>query len=228
MSIPITSDVHMSHSHNFRCSHVPFPQQEEEIPKVAPKPSRRRDYAAEEGSNRKDSEPSEVEPGPQEHKQDSTAAEPEPEPVSEPEPAPVPQSEPEPEQEDEEPHTNGVSEETGHAPSEAQVDVPDSSAVSQTSTGLGTSSNEQMKSPTEQAPPLEGSSGEEKGDTMSYEERRDARRRDREKRLKAAAALAETPEPKQSYHERKQREQLKNAQDNRKKWEQREEESGEK
>lgn len=152
-----------------------------------------------------------MEPGPQEHNQDSTAAEREPEPVPE----------PEPKQEDEQPQTNGVGEEAGLVPSEAPVDVPD---VSRTSSGLGTSINEQVTSPTEKAPPSEGSK-EGGGDTMSYEERREARRRDKEKRLKAQA---ETAEPKPSYHEKKQREQLKNAQDNRKKWEQREEESGEK
>ena len=192
------------HSHN----------QDEEIPKVAPKPSRRRDHT-DDGLGRKDSD---VEPSPQEPKQGSTAA-------KQPDPEPTPEAEPEPEpvQEPEEPKTNGMVEETKLV----TTDTPDSSASDQKSNGLGTSSSEQVSSPTGQTP-SETSEGGEKPDTMTYEERREFRRKEREKRLKATAATPETAEPKQSYHEKKQREQLKNAQDNRKKWEKREEESGEK
>jgi len=63
----------------------------------------------------------------------------------------------------------------------------------------------------------------------SYEARREARRRAREERLKAAAAkVEEKPEPRLSYRERKARESMQNAKDSRKKWENREDESGEK
>ena len=206
-------------------------KQDEEIPKVAPKPSKRHNRT-EGSSDRKDSEPSEVEAGPSDIKQDSTAVKPEPEPVVEPEPIaePEPVVEPVPEpisEENGEPKINGVSEEIEHVPTETPVEAPDSFVSNQATSRQDTNGSEQVSSPTEQTP-SEASQGGEKPDTMSYEERREARRRDREKRLKAAAALAETAEPKQSYHERKQREQLKNAQENRKKWEQREEDSGEK
>jgi hypothetical protein len=67
------------------------------------------------------------------------------------------------------------------------------------------------------------------GDPDSYEARREARRKAREERLKAASAkMDEKKEPRMSYKERKAREQLANAKDNRKKWENREEESGDK
>ena len=63
----------------------------------------------------------------------------------------------------------------------------------------------------------------------SYEARREARRRAREERLKAAAAkVEEKQEPRLSYRERKARESMQNAKDSRKKWENREDESGEK
>ena len=66
-------------------------------------------------------------------------------------------------------------------------------------------------------------------DLDSYEARREARRKAREERLKAAAArVEEKQEPRLSYRERKAREQMQNAHDSRKKWENREEDSGDK
>ena len=63
----------------------------------------------------------------------------------------------------------------------------------------------------------------------SYEARKEARRKAREERLKAAAAkVEEKQEPRLSYRERKARESMQNAKDSRKKWENREDESGEK
>ena len=63
----------------------------------------------------------------------------------------------------------------------------------------------------------------------SYEARREARRKAREERLKAAAAkVEEKQEPRMSYRERKAREAMQNAKDSRTKWETREENSGEK
>ena len=66
-------------------------------------------------------------------------------------------------------------------------------------------------------------------DLDSYEARREARRKAREERLKAAAAhVEEKQEPRLSYRERKAKEQMQNAHDSRKKWENREEDSGDK
>jgi hypothetical protein len=62
----------------------------------------------------------------------------------------------------------------------------------------------------------------------SYEARREARRKAREDRLKAAAANIDSKEPRISYRERKAREQLSNAKDNRSKWKNIEENSGDK
>ena len=62
----------------------------------------------------------------------------------------------------------------------------------------------------------------------SYEARKEARRKAREERLKAAAARVGDEKPKQSYKEKKAIEARKNTMQSRKQWENREEESGSK
>ena len=82
------------------------------------------------------------------------------------------------------------------------------------------------KAEPEEKPVQNGTSTEED----SYEARREARRKAREERLKAASAMVDD-KPRMSYRERKALEakkQMDNARDSRNKWENREEESGDK
>ena len=63
-------------------------------------------------------------------------------------------------------------------------------------------------------------------DPDSYEARREARRKAREERLKAASARVGEDRPKMSYKDKKALEAKKAAKDSRKQWENREEDSG--
>jgi hypothetical protein len=108
------------------------------------------------------------------------------------------------------------------APAETNV-VASPPPPTESSTTTSTPPPPTESSTTTSAPATNGTA-----DLDSYEARKEARRKAREERLKAAARVGEDRPKQLTYKEKKALEARKNAKDSRKQWENREEDSGSK